>query len=133
VMYIFLPQIYFEITQYKLGKKILFKWIFCVWSTILCKKIGKICTKITMVEVQHGHPYKILQCWQNFLPPPPPFHSVLSPPCPHSIAQVAQITFCLFSFWCKEHCWAIFPCLHPTFICINCWLTFVHICLFHSL
>jgi hypothetical protein len=53
MMYIILSQIYFGITQYKLGKKNLFSIeFFVLWSIILCNFFGKICSKITMVEVQ---------------------------------------------------------------------------------
>jgi hypothetical protein len=44
-------------------------------STILCKKNGKICSNITMVEAQTWTPLKNYTMWQHFWPP----HSVLSP------------------------------------------------------
>jgi hypothetical protein len=40
------------ITQYKLEQGIFFLIeFFVLWSTILCKKMGKVCSKITIVEV----------------------------------------------------------------------------------
>ncbi len=46
-----------------------------LYSTILCKKFGKICSNITMVEVQTWTPLKKTTMWQHFWPP----FSVLSP------------------------------------------------------
>jgi len=49
--------------------------LFMLWSTILCKIFGKICFKITMVEVQTWTPLGNSIMWQHFWPP----HSVFSP------------------------------------------------------
>ncbi len=57
VMYIFLSQICFGTTQYKLKRRNLFLIeFFMLWTTILCKKFGKRCSKIIMVEVQTWTP-----------------------------------------------------------------------------
>jgi len=45
-----------------------------LWSTMLCKEYGKVCSKITMVEVQ-TLPLENNTMWQHFWP----LHSVLSP------------------------------------------------------
>jgi hypothetical protein len=90
------------ITQYKLEKRILFFiWIFCVISTILYKKIGKICSKITMVEVQTWTPLENSTMWQHFWPP-----CVLSPRVwskqtlsnGANIPNFSQITICLRTY-----------------------------------
>jgi hypothetical protein len=57
VRHIFLSQIYFEITQYKFEKIIFFLIeLILLWSTILCIFKKKLCSKITMVEVQTWTP-----------------------------------------------------------------------------
>jgi hypothetical protein len=74
--YIFFPQIYFGIKQYKLEKQILF-WLnsLCYGLPYYAKLFWKICSKITMVEVQTWTPLDNSTMWQHFWPP----HSVHSP------------------------------------------------------
>jgi hypothetical protein len=69
-MYIFLPQIYFGTSQYKLKKGIFFVIEFFVLkSTILCKKFERICFNMTMVEVQKWTPLEnTIQCDKIFGP-----------------------------------------------------------------
>ncbi len=56
-MYIFLSQIYFGITQYKLERGNFFLIELCMlWTTILWKMFAKRCSKIIMVEVQTWTP-----------------------------------------------------------------------------
>jgi hypothetical protein len=56
--YIFLSQIYFGITQYKLEKGIFFFIFefFMLWSTVLCQNFEQICSKIATVKVQTWTP-----------------------------------------------------------------------------
>jgi hypothetical protein len=80
VMHNFLSQIYFKITQYKLEKIIFFLIeLILLWSTILCNFLEKICSKITMVEVQTWTPLENNTMWQHFGPP----YSVFSRKCTH--------------------------------------------------
>ncbi len=48
--FFFLPQIYFGITHYSWKKRIFFLIeFFMLWYTILCKKFGKICSKLCFI------------------------------------------------------------------------------------
>ncbi len=75
-MYIFWSQIYFGITQYKLGKKLKNQLDFVCYGlpyyTIFLEKYAP---KFSWLKLKYGHPWKIVQCDNIFAPP----FNVLSP------------------------------------------------------
>jgi len=60
-MYIFLPQIYFGITRYKLGKRNLFLSEFlCYGLPYYAQNLEKYAPKLPWLKFKHGHPWKIV-------------------------------------------------------------------------
>jgi hypothetical protein len=81
VMYIFLSQIYFGTTQYKLEFLFFLFEFFELWFTILCKKIAKNVILLPWLRFKHGHPWKTIQCGNILGPPVIYFH-------PHIVANI---------------------------------------------